>query len=158
MKKLSILISTIIVAGMLVFVSCTKTGPQGPSGANGATGPIIYGTISGNVIMANQYGVAVTNDYTGGYILLKNSTTNATIDSVIANSSGQYAIGNVPTGTYNMECIYAGYGMNLHQNVEVNGNLQLDNKIAAIPNFNVNYSASTPVTPIDSIGLVKEGH
>lgn len=157
MKKLSILLSALFIGGIFVFVSCTKTGDQGPSGQNGATGPqgptgptgpIIYGTISGNVIMVNQYGGAVTNAYTNGYIKLINTATNTTVDSVIATSTGSYAISNVPTGTYNMECIYSGYGENMHQNLEVNGNLQVDNKIAAIPNFNVTSAA-------DSNGLVK---
>jgi hypothetical protein len=146
MKKLSILVSALFIAGIFVFVSCSKTGPAGPAGENGATGatgPIIYGTISGNVLMTNIYGVPQTN-YSGGYILLKNAATNATVDSVDANATtGAFAINNVPTGTYNMYCIYAGYGTNVHQNVEVNGNLQVDNKIAAIPTFTVSTASDS---------------
>ncbi len=155
MKKLSILASTLLLGGIIVFVSCTKTGPQGPSGQNGATGatgatgptgPVIYGTITGNVIMTNIYGAPVTNDYGGGYILLKNATTGIRVDSIVANAAtGAFAIDSVPTGTYNMFCIYSGYGENVHQNVEVNGNLQVDNKLSAIPSFNV-------TTAVDSLG------
>jgi hypothetical protein len=161
MKKLSLAISTLVLGGIFVFISCTKTGPTGPAGQNGAngtnglngatgatgstgpTGPIIYGTITGNVIMTNIYGVAQTN-YSGGYILLKNAASNARVDSVYANSStGAFAIDSVPTGTYNMYCIYSGYGTNVHQNVEVNGNLQVDNKIAQIPTFTVSTALDT---------------
>jgi len=149
MKKLSILASTLFIGGIIALVSCTKTGPEGPAGQNGAngatgaTGPIIYGTISGNVIMTNIYGVAQTA-YSGGYILLKNAGGTTTLDSVYANTTtGAFTITNVPTGTYNMYCIYAGYGTNVHQNVEVNGNLQVDNKIAAIPTFSISTSADS---------------
>lgn len=152
MKKLSILASTLLLGGIFIFVSCSKTGPAGPAGQNGATGPagpLLYGNITGNVIMANQYGAAVTNAYTNGYILLKNSSTNATVDSVFANSSGAYTISNIPTGTYNMYAIYSGYGMSETLNIVITTNTRpYDIKLAAIPNFNVNMA-------VDSIGLVK---
>lgn len=148
MRTSSILTSlSLLVGGAMLFASCTKTGPQGPQGAPGATGPaapVQYGTITGNVIMTNQYGAAVTNDYTNGYIVLKNSSNNATVDSVIASATGAYTIGNVANGTYNMECIYAGYGMNLHQNLEFDGGtLQVDNKISAVPTFTVSSASDT---------------
>ncbi len=145
MKKLSILITSLLVGGIFVFTSCTKTGDQGPAGQNGATGatgpagPVLYGTIDGYVLMSNQYGIAVTNAYAHGYILLKNSTTNAVVDSVIADSTtGAYSMANVPTGTYNMYTMYSGYGLNLRQNLEFTGGTVLvDNKIAAIPTFTI---------------------
>lgn len=154
MKKSSILFASLVIAGIMALTSCTKTGDQGPAGQNGANGtngatgpagPILYGIITGNVIMNNEYGVAVTTDYAGGYILLKNSATNVRIDSVIANSStGAFTIDSVPTGTYNMYCFYAGYGENLHQNLEfTGGTLQVDNKIAAIPTFTINTAADS---------------
>jgi hypothetical protein len=143
MKKLSILAGVLFIGGIFAFVSCTKTGAQGPAGQNGATGatgptgPVIYGNITGNVIMTNIYGVPQTA-YSGGYILLKNATTNTLADSVLPDATtGAFLISSVPTGTYNMYCIYSGYGMNVHQNVEVNGSLQVDNKIAQIPTFTV---------------------
>ncbi|HTB31921.1 MAG TPA: collagen-like protein [Bacteroidia bacterium] len=155
MKKLSIFLSTLFVGGILVFTSCSKTGSTGPAGSTGATGasgppgPVLIGNISGNVIMSNEYAAPVTNAYTTGYILLKNATTNATVDSVIASSTGQYNINNVATGTYNMLCIYPGYGLNMHQNVEfTGGTLLVDNKITALPNFNV-------TTAVDSLGTSK---
>jgi len=136
---------SLIIGGVLLFASCTKTGPQGPQGSTGPAAPIQYGTITGNVIMSNQYGSPVTNAYASGYIVLKNSATNATVDSVFANpTSGAYTISNVPTGTYNMECIYSGYGLNLHQNLEFDGGtLQADNKISAIPTFTVSSAQDT---------------
>jgi hypothetical protein len=146
MRTRSILLPvSLLVGGVLIFASCTKTGPQGPQGATGPTGPIQYGTITGSVIMSNQYDAPVTNAYASGYIVLKNSTTNATVDSVFANAtSGVYTINNVATGTYNMECVYPGYGLNLHQNLEFDGGtLQADNKISAIPTFTVSAAQDT---------------
>jgi hypothetical protein len=152
MKKLSIVLSTLFVGGILVFTSCTKTGSQGPAGQNGATGatgatgptgPVIYGNVTGNVIMTNIYGVPQTA-YSGGYILLKNASTSALVDSTLPDAStGAFLISNVPTGTYNMYCIYPGYGMNVHQNVEINGSLQVDNKIAQIPTFTVSTASDS---------------
>jgi hypothetical protein len=141
MKKLSILLSALLIGGILTFVSCSKTGQTGPAGqngANGAPGPILYGSITGNVLMVNQYGVSVTNAYTNGYILLKNSATNATVDSVFANTSGVYTINNIPTGTYNMYAMYTGYGMNETANIVITAETRpYDIKLAEIPDFNV---------------------
>jgi len=155
MKKLSILIGSLVLGGVFIISSCSKDGANGANGATGATGatgpagPVLTGTITGNVIMVNQYGGAVTNAYTNGYVKLMNPTTNATIDSVVPTSSGQYTINNVTTGTYNMQTVYAGYGLNVRENVEfTGGTLNVDNKIAAIPNFNV-------ATAVDSVGAVK---
>jgi hypothetical protein len=150
MKKLSILLASFLTAGIFTLISCTKTGQEGPAGQNGATGatgpagPVLYGTITGSIIMDNIYGVQVTNDYTGGYIVLKNSATNATVDSVIADSAGVYTMSNVPTGSYNMYCVYSGYGVTQHQNLPfVSGTLQVDNKIAGIPTFTVSTAADS---------------
>jgi hypothetical protein len=147
MKKLSALLITLCIGGTAIFVSCSKNGPAGPQGQNGNTGPsgpLLTGTITGNVIISNEYGANVTNDYTGGYILLKNSTTGVRVDSVFADSTGKYTIPNVQTGTYTMLCIYAGYGLNEHENLEfISGTLQVDNKIAAIPTFTINTAADS---------------
>jgi hypothetical protein len=158
MKKLSVLLSTLLVGGILVFVSCSKTGAAGPAGANGAagntgaSGPILTGSIAGTIVLSNQYGAAVTTNLQLANIVLKNSTTGATVDSVYANALGHYTIPNVQTGIYTMLCYYPGYGLNEHQNVAFTGGGtdSINNKLAQIPNFNV-------TTANDSIGTKHDG-
>ncbi len=73
MKKLSILVSTLFIGGILLFSSCSKTGSQGPSGqngANGSPGPVLTGNISGYVILSDQYGSPVTTNLKSAYVLL----------------------------------------------------------------------------------------
>jgi hypothetical protein len=157
MKKRTILFVSILITGVLSFTSCTKNGAEGPPGQNGANGTNgtngtgLYGNITGNVIITNQFGIAVTNDYTAGYIKLVNSTSNAKVDSVVANSSGVYSIDSIPSGTYNMICVYPGYGMSETLNIVMTGGTRpYDIKLAAIPDFNVS-------TALDSIwnGVIK---
>jgi hypothetical protein len=132
---------SIIIAGAILITSCSKTGPAGANGANGSqgpAGPVLTGTITGYVLLTNIYGDPVTTNLTAATIHLYNSTTNVEVDSVNANSAGEYTIPNVQTGNYNMICEYPGYGNAYHISLNyVGGTLTEDNKLAQIPVFTV---------------------
>jgi len=154
MKKLSILASTLLIGGILIFVSCSKTGPAGPAGQNGATGPagpVLTGNINGYVLLSDQYGITVTTNLKSAYVLLFDAHSGSRMDSVYADSTGFYNINYVQTGTYTMMTKMGGFGNCVHQNVGFTAStLQVDNKLSAIPTFTV--------TSVDSIKyIVKTG-
>jgi hypothetical protein len=150
MKKLSVLFSALLFGGILVFVSCSKTGSTGPTGAQGvpgAPGPVLTGNINGFVILSDQYGSPVTTNLKSANVLLYDAHTNMRMDSVYADSTGFYNINNVQTGTYTMVTKMGGFGNCVHQNVQFTAStLQTDNKLSAIPTFTV--------TSVDSIKYV----
>ncbi len=145
-KKLSILFSTLLFGGILLFTSCSKTGstgPQGSQGAQGTPGPVLSGNISGFTILTDEYGSPVTTGLKSAYVLLYDAHTNQRMDSVYADSTGFY---NVPvqTGTYTMVTKMPGFGNNVHQNLEfTSSTLNVDSKLSAIPTFTI--------TSVDSI-------
>jgi hypothetical protein len=147
--------SILFGVGIMVLVnSCSKQGPAGATGAQGATGatgaqgpsgPVLTGTITGYVILHDEYGDNVQTGLNSVFVHLYNAASNAEVDSVYANSSGQYTIPNVQTGIYSMITTYSGYGEAVHQNEEFNGGtLTVDNRLSQIPLFNV-------TTAMDSI-------
>jgi len=148
MKKLFIYI---VLIG--IFASCTKTGQQGPQGPTGATGPTgpggpsLTNTITGYVFLYDAYGDLIHTGDSTAYALLYNTATGAKVDSINANSAGQYTIPNVLTGTYNLVAQCPGYAINkTTQNLVLSGGTEtLDLKFSAIP-------ASYATTEYDSIG------
>jgi len=149
MKKISIFLSAFLVGMVVLFASCTKTGPQGPTGANGPTGPagpVLPNTLTGYVFLYDAYGDPVDSGYSKAYAVLYNTTTATVVDTERANSSGIYT-GTVLTGTYNLVGECPGYGVNkTDQNVVFTGGTRTyDLKFSAIP---ILYAA----TGYDSIG------
>ena len=94
MKKLSILLSSsLLIGGIFLLNSCSKTGPTGPTGQTGATGPagpVLNNTVTGYVFLYDAYGDPVTTGLSTAYALLYNTSNGALVDSITANSSGQY--------------------------------------------------------------------
>src|SRR5690348_8523146 len=102
MKKLQVLI--LALSSAVLFNGCTKTGPTGPAGANGSTGPagpILTGTITGHVILYDQYGSILAASKAGARVVLYNSS-NTVVDSLNADAAGLYTISNVSTGIYTL--------------------------------------------------------
>ncbi len=148
MKKLS---GYLLIAGILAFTSCTKTGQQGPAGANGSNGatgpagPTLTNTITGYVFLYDAYGDRVNTGDSTAYALLYNTANGAKVDSINANSAGLFT-GTVQTGTYNIVAKCPGYGNSVTQDVVFSGGTRTnDITFAAIPPL---YAASGR----DSIG------
>src|SRR5271154_4023004 len=82
----------VIAIGLMVLInSCSKQGPAGATGAQGATGttgatgpvgPAVTGTITGYVILHDQYGDNVTSGLNSVYVLLYSTSTTNEVDSV----------------------------------------------------------------------------
>ena len=139
MKKRSVYL---LISGIFAFVSCTKTGQQGPTGAtgaNGATGPAgptLTNTVTGYVFLYDAYGDPVANLDSTVSVLLYNTTTGSEVDSVNANHAGIYST-TAQTGTYNLVGKCPGYGMfKTNQGIVFTGGTRTyDLKFAAIPNL-----------------------
>jgi hypothetical protein len=139
MKKLQVLF--LIFSGALIFNACTKTGPTGPAGANGSQGnpgPVLTGTITGHVILLDQYGSILGESKAGSRIILYNSAM-AVVDSLNADSAGVYTISNVSTGIYTLAFRDTNFGQELHENLEFTGGgtLNVDGRMSRVPNFNI---------------------
>jgi len=145
MKKVKALLSLLAFAGIVYTISsCSKTGATGATGSAGAQGvpgapgPVLTGTINGYVLLNDEYGNPVTSGLSSAWVLLFNSADNSKVDSVNADSTGKFTMSNIKTGNYTMIAMSIGYGSAYHQNLEFNGGtLTVDNKLSAIPNFNV---------------------
>ena len=141
MKFTSALSANLIIGSLAIITSCSKstTGPVGQTGATGPAGPVLTGNISGYVILTDQYGSPVTTNLKSAYVLLFDAHSGSRLDSVYADSTGLYNLSNVGTGTYTMIAKMAGFGNCVHQNVTFAAStLNIDSKLSAIPDFNVN--------------------
>jgi hypothetical protein len=123
---------------IILLNACTKTGPQG---AEGTSGPSFTGSLSGHVILTNQYGIPVDTgiSYSSVRVVLYNSN-NSVVDSMNVKSSGIYSIPNVTTGIYTLAFRDTGYGQGLNEGFQYvgPGNLEIANKgLVHTPNFNI---------------------
>jgi len=110
MKKLHFKIAT-LVACVLLYVSCTKTGPAGPAGTNG-TNAVQTGNIEGLVFLydANQNKILSPASLLAGTTLtLTNYSTGQTFTAT-TSTTGSYTLANVTTGTYSITASKTGYG------------------------------------------------
>jgi hypothetical protein len=140
MKKITFCVSFILSIIIVVFSSCTKTGPEGPTGAQGSSGAS-SGTITGHVFLTNQYGVTTDTGFalTGVRAILYNANNNTVLDSINVKSSGIFSF-NVSTGIYTVVYRDTNYGQEEDQGFQYvgPGNLEIANKeLAHIPNFNI---------------------
>jgi hypothetical protein len=136
MKKLHSLL--ILSSGILLFGACTKTGPTGPAGSAGSAGPVLTGSITGHVILYDQYGSIMAASKAGARVVLYNSS-NAVVDSLNSDATGLYTINNVSTGIYTLAFRDTNFGQELHENLEFTGGgtLNVDGKMSRIPTFNI---------------------
>lgn len=137
-----------IALGLLSAMSCTKKGDTGPAGANGTTGPAgpsYTGTISGHVMLFDQYGSRVTNNLSAAQVAINGNYMTATKS---ADTSGYYVFDSTKTGTYSLSAQIAGYGSaNISSFQFLSGNLNRDIKMSAIPDFAPNaFSVLTTVS------------
>jgi len=153
MKKTIIKISSLIVAGVILTTSCSKTGPAGAAGSaggTGATGPVLTGTVVGYVNLFDQYGELLPAS-AAGEVYLTSNTKPGWKDSTYVNSSGANTYSTtLTTGTYqfNLATKTGGFGnLQINSLNVVGGGTQYNTtplQMAQIPTFSV--SALTVTT------------
>lgn len=144
MKKLSIVLFALVSAAL--FNGCSKPGPTGPAGSTGPAGPSLSGSISGHVVLYDQYGAELAESKAGARVILYNSS-NAVIDSVNSDATGLYTINNINTGTYTLVFRDTNFGQEIHQNFQFigGGTLNVDGRMSRIPNFNITSIAADSI-------------
>ncbi len=134
-------ISLIIIFSIIVlFSSCAKEGPTGPTGP---AGPAYIGSISGHVSLYDQYGSRVLTNLKKVQLLLNSNYVVVSQDTAISpDNTGFYSYSNIATGEYYMSATDTGYGATVINNFQfLNGNLNKDIKLSAIPTFSLTFTS-----------------
>lgn len=129
------LLPALFLASAVLFQSCKKgdTGPAGPAGPTGPTGPSYTGSISGHVILYDQYGARMLTGLNAAQVALNGDGTSRSLN---ADTSGYYIFDSVKTGSYILAAQAAGYGSTEFSNLQyVLGQANRDIKMSAIPGF-----------------------
>ncbi len=149
------LISVVMVFAISVLLaSCAKEGPTGPTGP---AGPGYTGTISGHVMLYDQYGNRLLSNMDSARIMLHANPGNSIVfagDTLVSpDIYGAYLYSNISTGQYYFTAADTGYGAtNINYFNFLSGSLNVDIKLSAKPAFaltSVAYQDS--VTGIDSL-------
>lgn len=155
MKKLSIVCVSLLLGGIVVFDSCTKTGPQGPAGPDGPTGPggpSLSGTLTGHIDLYDEYGGQQYGNASAAKAYLYNATGTTVLDSTNADSAGIYTINNISTGDYTMLFTAPGYGYleRIPFQFVGGGTVYSDAKLSQIPDFFVSSVNADSINHITS--------
>lgn len=105
-------IRSIIAIMPILFTNCE--GPSGPTGQTGPPSPVLTGTISGFVYLADPD--TIYADHRGIEIQIENTTFTTSTDS-----NGRWSIDELPTGTYNILISKNGFGYFKYTSVQFIG-------------------------------------
>jgi hypothetical protein len=132
--------SLFIVSFSLFISSCSKegaTGATGATGASGTPGPSLTGSITGHIVLYDEYGGQQFGNESAAKVYVYVDGTTTAVDLVNADSAGVYTISNVQTGTYIMTFTCPGYGLMQRNAFGFTGGgvVNYDAKLSQMPDF-----------------------
>ena len=122
MKTIPILLFSIVL-----FLGC--------KGETGPAGPVLKGNLSGNIILMDSLD-SRTNNNSGAIVSIEGTTFSAT-----SNTQGAWAINDLPTGTYTINCRKQGYDSHIDLGFQFvgGGTARMDLiYLHPLPNFIIN--------------------
>mgnify|MGYP006318085157 CR=1 FL=1 len=142
---------TMLTLGVIIFSSCNKTGPLGPTGPQGIAGPTLSGNLKGFINHYDLSGSRITTDLAGCVISVDLTTQTATTDA-----TGLYTLSGFSTGVYNLSVqpisvtygsISASYGPVKIQNLQFigNGDKYHNVNLSMVPTNNIISSTASVV-------------
>ena len=154
MQKINFPLYIVLVIVSLLS-SCAKEGPTGPAGI---AGPGYVGSISGHVMLYDQYGNRILSNIDSARIKLNANPANSVVfagDTLVSpDTYGYYIYSNISTGQYYFTAADTGYGAtSINYFNFLSGSLNVDIKLSAMPAFSISSIAAyqDSVTQIDSL-------
>jgi hypothetical protein len=134
----------------ILYLSACKKGDIGDPGAIGPKGPVLKGSLAGNIFLFDQYGTKIPVNLQGVTVSIEGSTLSAITDSL-----GKWHIDSLSTGVYTLNFSKAGYALAKNQSLQFvgGGTVEIKNtSLLAVPS----YQLSSTITAKDSVGIIAQ--